>query len=344
MKNSLKKLKIITAVMIMAWIFYNLVILLKTGFISDDAYSSQIRGVLLQEGITLHQRIINEVLGWITGSGRILILDWYMTYGLYYVTQDPVVVKSITIAIVLFGVWFFYLFSKKETGSEQLALLACVLMPIFFQFRLWHDPILAFTFLIPIIFTLSMGALVLFQKYLDQGGIFFYVSAILVYLTALLMYEIGYPLCLLFLIVAYARQHNLVKSIKWSLPFTGLVALFFIVSASIRMILIKNSVAGSTYPGAELHLNFGKLISAFAIQVSSSFPLNYYLFAKPGVPTKLYALDFVFLSLFLVGIAMLIYKLGKSTKPLQLASWLACGVVFLLIPEHFLAFPDIRLS
>jgi hypothetical protein len=311
---------------------YCLFPLLQTGFISDDAYSSQLRGMLIQKDLTLHESILEQISEWIFTSGRILILDWYMTYCLYYVTQDTIVVKSITISIITIGALFFYFFTKRETGSRLIALFASLLLPIFFQFRLWHDPILAFTFLIPIIFALSMGSLVLFQRYLDHENKLLYFSAVLVYLTALLMYEIGYSLCFLFFIVAYARKQKIIYSLKISLPFIGMVILILLTVLLIRIFIVKNNFSGSTYPGAELHLDINKLLTAFLIQVSSSFPLSYSLFAKPGVSAKFQVSDFIFLSFFFVGAASLIYKLGKSTAPIRFASWMASGAVLLFIP------------
>jgi len=332
MPNAVKKYETIALALLATWVIYNLFVLLKTGFISDDAYNSQIKGAIIQQGVTLHERILSEIAGWIQGAGRFLVVGWYMTYATYYYTQDTVVVKAITIAIILCGILLFYFFSKRETGSSSLALLACFTIPVFFQFRLWHDPILAFTFLIPIIFALTTGALILFQKYLDTSEVRYWFGAAFVFLIALLTYEIAYPLCLIFLVVAFARSRNVLTAIKQSLPFTGLVALILGMSAAYRLYFIKNSNSLSTYPGAELHLELGKLVSAFEIQTSATIPLSYYFFNKEHLNTQLHAIDYLLLALFWGGIAVLIHQLGKSTAPPKLASWVTSGIILLFIP------------
>jgi hypothetical protein len=326
--NGRKKYEIIALVLLATWITYYLFILINTGFMSDDAYNSQIKGAIIQQGITLNERILAEIYGWAQGAGRLLVFDWYMTYGLYYFTQDTVTVKALTIFIILSGILFFYFFSKRETNSSCLALLACLIIPIFFQFRLWHDPILAFTFLIPIVFTLTMGALVLFQHYLDHGRSRYYIFAACLYLMAVLTYEAAYPLCLLFFIIANERSNNVIRAFKQSAGFTIPLAVIITTLTAYRIYFIKSS----TYPGAELHLELGKLMSAFAIQVSSSIPLSYYFFNKENLDTQLYKVDYLFLVLFGLGVATLIHTIGKSTIVPKFRSWATSGIILLLIP------------
>ncbi len=328
MSEGIKKYETVAIVLLAIWVTYYLSVLINTGFMSDDAYNSQIKGAIIQQGMTLNERILAEIFGWMQGAGRFLVFGWYMTYGTYYFTQDTIVVKALTIAIIFAGILLFYVFSKRETHSSYLALLACLVIPIFFQFRLWHDPILAFTFLIPIVFALTMGALVLFQHYLDHGRSRYYIFAVCLYLMAALTYEIAYPLCLLFFVIAYERSNNVIRAIKQSAGFTIPVAIILVMSVAYRMYFINSS----TYPGAELHLELGKLISAFAIQISSSIPLSYYFFNKEHLATQLYKIDYLFLVLFGGGVAILIYKIGKSTIAPKFLSWTISGIILLLIP------------
>ncbi|MBC7457954.1 MAG: hypothetical protein H7235_06725 [Bdellovibrionaceae bacterium] len=329
--NNKKGIAVVALIVI--WGIYNLAVLLKTGFMSDDAYNSQIKGQILEQGISLNERILAEAFGWLKGSGRLMIVSWYMTYGIYYFTQDPIIVKALNITIILIGILFFYTFSKKETGSPYLALLACLLIPSFFQFRMWHDPIMAFTFLIPAIFTLTMGALVFFQKFLHSGKVYYCGIAFCFYLAALLIYEISYVLCLLFVVIAYMHSRNIIKAIKLSLPFTAATALLICISAFFRLYAIKNSSnPQSTYPAAELHLNIDRVISAFEIQALSSVPLNYFFFNKENLALVFQKFDYLFFAAFGIGLSILFYKIGRNTVTFKLASWTLCGGVLLLAP------------
>ena len=332
MYRPIKKYEIFALVLLVSWIIYYLSVLLVTGFISDDAYNSQIKGEILLDGLSIHDRIWAEVRGWIMGAGRIMVLNWYMTYGVYYLTQSEYIIKTINMIIILIGIMLFYIFTKNETKSSNLAFLACLIFPVFVQFRLWHDPVLAFTFLIPIIFALTIGSLVSFQKYIDIGSHRYYFLAIVVYLLPLLMYEISYTLCLLFPVVAYFRSKNIIKSLKQSLPFTLLAAFFVCISSVIKYNIVVNS-----YPGATLHMEFSKLLTAFEIQTFSAFPLSYYFFNKENLFKKLFVIDYIALLLFWVALTSIIYKIGKNTIILKLNGWVVSGIILLFIPSALTA-------
>jgi hypothetical protein len=328
-----RKLHLAGVMLAVLWASYNLAVLLKTGFISDDAYNAQIRGQIMQQGVSLNDRVIAEIAGWLRGAGRLMVVTWYMTYGLYYFTQDTVLVKALTIAVILAVVWLFYVFSKRQTGSAPVSLLACLLIPCFFQFRFWHDPILAFTFLMPMTFALVLGALVLFQRHLDNKATATLAFAVALFVSALLLYEIAFPLCLLFVAVAYAHGGGWRSTLGKSLPFTAPAVLLIGVSASFRLYFIKmTSYAQSTYPGAELHLDAGKLFNAFGIQAFSTVPLSYYFFTKDAVASTLKRADYLVLLLLAAGLCLLVYRIGRSARRPVWTGWVLCGLTLLLLP------------
>ena len=57
---------------------YNFGVLLKTGFVGDDAYNSMIKGAIINQNISLNDRILSEIKGWTFGAGRIMIVNWYV--------------------------------------------------------------------------------------------------------------------------------------------------------------------------------------------------------------------------------------------------------------------------
>jgi len=46
------------------------------------------------------------------------------------------------------------------TGNRSLGYLSAFLIPIFFQFRFWHDPIIGFTFLLPMMCMLLFASII----------------------------------------------------------------------------------------------------------------------------------------------------------------------------------------
>ncbi|MCS6242781.1 MAG: hypothetical protein H2172_02830 [Opitutus sp.] len=327
-----KKHEKIALTILLIWVLYNIIVLLKTGFIGDDAYNSQIVGSSIQKGVSVNQAIMTEVQAWTKEQGRFTALGWYMSYGTYCVTQNPIIVKSVNILLILSGVTLFYFFSKRETGSQLLALLACFTLPILFQFRQWHDPILFFTFLIPTCFALIIGALVLFQKYLDNGRTRYLVAASVIHLLALQIYEITLFLFILFIAIAIARGRKLINAIVVSLPFT--LASLSLIGAS--LIIRHSAKEGTTpqalYSGTELNLHVGKFIHALIIQVYSTFPLSFFFFNTAHLKSLYQPIDLIALALFWAGTAYLIHQIGRGKTDLKYKSWMICGSIMLIIP------------
>jgi len=334
MMNISSRINLIAFLIIGSWVGYYLAVLLNTGFISDDAYNSQIKGSLLHDGVSLSQRISSETLGWITGAGRFFPLGFSYTYTLYYFFQSELVIKSMTLIIILIGVISFATFVKNETNSWATGLFAGLLIPIFFQFRNWHDPLLAFSALFPLLFMYTMGALVLFQKYIESGKKYQLYASLLLYLLALLTYEVPYPLGVLFLIVAYSHLQNVKQALRISLPHLFLSAFFIGLMFALRAYFLYSQNIQSGYPGAELHANFGKVLHASFLQIWAAFPLSYFFSAKEQFTLLLNWSDLPFIAAFFIGTCLLTIYMAReaTTQPSRLRYLFVAGIVLLVLP------------
>ena len=334
MMNKSNRLNLIAFTAIIVWVGYYLAVLLKTGFISDDAYNSQIRGSILHDGISIFQRISNETIGWITGAGRFFPLGFSYTYTLYYFIQSEIIIKSLTLIVILIGVISFATFVRNETNSWATGLFAGLLIPIFFQFRNWHDPLLAFSALFPLLFMYTMGALVLFQKYITNRKKYLLYASLLLYLLALLTYEVPYPLGVLFLIVAYSHVQNVKQAFKISLPHLFLSALFIGLMFALRTYFLYSQNIESGYPGAELHSNVGKVLHASLLQIWAAFPLSYYFSANGQYKLLLDWSDLPFILAFFIGTCLLtIHMAREATSHLfRLRYLFTTGILLLVLP------------
>jgi hypothetical protein len=317
------------------WIFYSLFSLLDTSFISDDAYNSQIRGALIQQGIGLFDRILSEIKGWFFGAGRVLVLGWVITYSLYYLTINPIVVKLITILIILAGVLLFYFFVKKQSKSLPLSLLVLFLMPIFFQFRLWHDPILAFTFLLPICFLLLMASIVLFQSHLNKTKNHQHFLSILFYFLSAISYEVTLPLSCLYFILAFDKTKKFIESLKLSYPYLLISFSIILIEFAIKFYLKADKLIQSTYPGSDFYLEPMKFLSAFCIQIVSTAPLSYFISVIGQI--KFYKLIYIFSDFFVFPILfMILYILFKKffsyKKSFNFQASIFVGILLLVLP------------
>jgi hypothetical protein len=321
---------------IFLWITYSLFSLLNAGFVSDDAYNSQIKGILIQGKMSLFARTMEEIIGWTTGAGRFFPLSIYH-FSVYNFCDDMLFSKILTLGIVGAGVVVFSLFVSNLAASRSVGLLAGLTMSLFFQFRLWHDPILAFTFLLPILFLELISALYFFEKYLTDRKVSNLILCSFFFLCALMTYEIAYPFCVLFVALAWKRSGSIKSAFKDGLvPFLfGLFffAMFFVLRSPLSPFVKAGQDRVSTYPAADLHLDLTSVLSTFAIQTVSGLPLSYFFFGKqPPLESLLFGVDL----LVLLPITLLFYGLlqkirrENSLKVIPFAIFF--GMFFLFLP------------
>lgn len=113
--------------------------LLNSGYIYDDNVNSMIRGILSYQGNTISQLFFDEIYTTFLPMGRFYPLAVY-AYLIDFLVTDVFLYKliiliSVLITLLLFG-YFVYLLTK----SKALVVLSLLVIPISFQFRLYHDP------------------------------------------------------------------------------------------------------------------------------------------------------------------------------------------------------------
>lgn len=324
--------------LIVIWAFYNFYILLKTGFVGDDAYNAQIKGAIQHQGISILDKIWSEAMGWTWSAGRIMIFNWYMIYGIFYLTQDPVIIKSFTIMITTLCFIYFFIFSKNETESTKIALLTTLLLITFIQFRFWHDPVLIFpSHLMPAIFLLFIASLVYYQKFLVRHDNKYLIISIVLYVISILCYETTVPLAIAFLIISLSRGKKIQDALKESKPYLMaalLYVLFVLYIKYIHLPIIKGAV--NAYPTFST-FNFSDLISAFFIQLSSALPLSYYYLSKPNFALIFNELDGPILIVYGILLTYLFYTIATENKKIKYFSWFVIGFLILTINSFLIA-------
>ena len=85
---------------LLLWLAWMLFPLFLSGFISDDAYNSQIQGVLLHHNISLFDRIVSEISNWLS-LGRFNPLNWIVLYSYFYLFPSLLLYKLFAFFIVV---------------------------------------------------------------------------------------------------------------------------------------------------------------------------------------------------------------------------------------------------
>jgi len=248
--------------------------ILSTGHLADDAYNSQIRGALMFSNISLFDRTIAEINGWIFGAGRIFILNWIWVYSLFYFFTSTLAVKAIGLIVLHINFILFYFINKNLSKSSNFALLSIMVFPLIIQYHFVNDPVLAYAFFIPFQFLLIQLSLLIFLKTIEKSNKLLSFLSISIYMCALSIYELAYPLFVIFFLMAYIKNNNLKSSFVKTLPYFLISLLFIILMFYLKLFVIKTDIhPEGTYPGANLHLyDLSLFFEALFIQVVAGFP------------------------------------------------------------------------
>jgi len=300
---STKTFLILSALFISAFI---LMPLLGCGLIGDDSINSLTRGALLLEHENLWRHSYHIFMQWVTGPGRFFPVAFY-GYSLHYLLPNLLSNKLSVLLFVLINLGMFGYLVKLMTKSFLSGIMSIIIVAVFFQFRIYHDPILSFTTLLQVVTMFSFASFISLIFYLQKGGWYYLVISLVLYLAAMWTYEITYLFFILhFLIILfYSKNRDISYICKIELLFFILFFVCILIPVCIRLHFgIPIAAKGSTDVYVS-NLNFTKFILTFAKQAVSTLPLSYY-FVGPEV-------KFILTS-FLIATGYFLFFLLISTK------------------------------
>ncbi len=269
-KNYKSRESIINILLIVSSIYF-LYPLLMSGYISDDAYNSLIVGSMLEKNQTFVRYVLDLNWGWLNGSGRLYPIEHFSQTFLFYFINNLFLFKIIKLIIILLSIHFFRLNIIIFSKSKFLGNLCILILVIFFQFRQWHDPILGFAVLLPLICFFLFSSLYYFQIFLENDKKKYLFLSLVLYLFLLLTYEISYPLIILYIAITFFKS-NLFKDIIFK-PKYHYVILLLIISITIYFRL---NLGGRPYPSLDQNFTLVKFFKTFGIQIFSGLSFSYF--------------------------------------------------------------------
>ncbi|MDA8079508.1 MAG: hypothetical protein M0Z79_11285 [Nitrospiraceae bacterium] len=244
--------------------------LLKSGFVSDDAVNSIERGVLMLTGQSRAASTYAAVKSWIFHNGRLFPLSFIANA--FQITDDLAWYKATTLAVVLFSIALFWLFVYLLMGSLPLAILSVSFLPLIFQFRLYHDPVLGFGWLQEFVFIYTVSSLILLVKYLKTDRRLFLYLSVLVYCVAVLTYEASSVFLVFHMTVILGYAGKITRRTLFVFaPY------FFVVLLWGGLTFLLRQTIPSHYAGTRLNPDMALVYATFIRQVSASVPFVYYL-------------------------------------------------------------------
>jgi len=253
---------------LLLWLGWILFPLFLSGFVSDDAYNSQIRGVLLYADISLFDRIVSEISYWFD-IGRFNPLNWIFWYVYFYLFPSLLLFKFFVFFLIYLNLIYFSKILEFITQSKLFSYYIVFMVPILFQFRYWHDPFLAFAS-IPLACLLLFVSLHFLIRYLETGRKSYYSYFVLIFLISLLSYELSYISPLFYFLISYLKNKSLKQSV---------LLIVIPITLIVFHVIIKTSFSSPLeyYPGVILSLDLSGVAEAFYIQIISTIPFTWKL-------------------------------------------------------------------
>ena len=257
-------------------VLFNILVLsniLQSDYFGDDLYNFQTPGKIPYDYITTSSYAYEAAIGWM-GAGRFFpiaasymyyMFDWFDTLYSYKVLLLTVVI----ISNLLFS-FFIYLLSK----NRHIALSILLITPILIQYRFYHDPILSFHGLMPLLFSFLAISLIFLLKNIQKSNKLYLIISLFFFAVCLLMYEISYTFILIYmLIISFKISIKNSTSLYFRVlsPYLFILILFTIFTLYLRSVASIDS--GPYLP----NWNVMAILKTYYLQTVSVLPTTYFI-------------------------------------------------------------------
>ena len=272
--NNLKNNK--NEIFLIFFVFIYFSIILFSGYFSDDAYSSQIKGILAYEDKNLFNYTTKTIFGWVIGSGRLLILNQFQ-YLIFYLIENIYLYKLFIILLLIINFQLFYKLSDKIINSQTYSLYIAIFSVLSIQLREFHDPVLGFHGFMIVLSILFLSQILLLIKYIEnQNKLLLYIS-LTIFTICHLMYELAFTFLFLNFFLLQIRNSDFKKNInilkKYFFIFITIIFIFLLLQ--FRVNYFSNNQAPD-YKIFTNILNILSFVEVLFIQITSAIPTIYF--------------------------------------------------------------------
>jgi hypothetical protein len=269
--NTIYKSYIISSLLVIVLCIIVLSPMINSGYISDDALRSLLKGQLLESNQDLQTYVYKDIKNWMFLNGRFIPLAFLIDAFLF--VNNLFLYKISLLAIVVTNVVLFAYFVKLLTNSGTMSLLAISGLPLFFQFRLYHDPILSFGWGQGMIFIYTFASLIFLVRYLKTGKKLFLILSASFYLVDLMTSEMTYVFFIFHFLIIYfvSGKKNLTNIIKVG----SLFFLSVIVISGISIYLRHTFQQG--YEGTRIGFDIVSYFMTLLRQCFAAVPFSYFI-------------------------------------------------------------------
>lgn len=321
--------------LITVYIVMSLLPLLQSGYYSDDMSNSLYRPRQELTGGSFLNHFVQMNSYHIESLGRLHTVKEFLSGAIYYYATNLFIYKALILLLVVLNVFAFGYFVKVMTGSKYFPYLLMLVIPSFFQFRLYHDPILAFGGNMQFLFLFLIASLIFLKKYLSGNRQSYLAISVVFYNLALYFYEVSFVMLPVYLLLVFETRRTFKEAFSPVFPF--LASFFIALALNLLTLFVWKDPASAGYAGTKMSLNLA-IIPTFLIQTGATLPLSYYL----GNPSKIFdhtlseLLSRASLSYFLITLVftLLFLRLSKNLikENIRWRTLSLTGLIFFLAP------------
>ncbi len=177
--------------------------ILKSKFYGDDVILSfQSKNFVRDHQTNLWTYLSVVIQSWKEKGRYFPISNIYVSI-LMHSVKTTFQYKAWILAFILMDVYAFGAFTRKLTESRRFSLLAMVVVPICFQIRSYHDPLVSYHLLMQVLILAMLLTGMGLLKYLREHKLRWLIISLVPYTLALLTYEAAYISIVLLCFLAF---------------------------------------------------------------------------------------------------------------------------------------------
>lgn len=265
-------------VLAIVFLILSLLPVVQSGFYWDDAYFSvQLPGLRLAGG-SIWERTWGEIVRYVS-RGRINPFATFQFF-FFYLLPDARAYKVFLILMTILSVLSFWILARRIFGPRRIVTLSILLLPICFQLRLYHDPLVSYYGLMQVLMIEFCWAMTLWIDFLRSGRTGRLVGSLVLFMIGLLTYEMFYPLLLIFIMTAVFERKSVPAGLRAAWGHLLITALLFALTIALKF-ASPDGAAG--YSGTTFSANPGKFFAAWLNQATAAFPFAYRLSAPESL-------------------------------------------------------------
>jgi hypothetical protein len=264
---------------VMSLVALTLLPMLASGFYGDDEFNSLFTATLLSlKGQSLPALMASDIAGWATTVGRFFPLSEYTRVLFWVADGNALTYKLVLMALVLLDAALLYALLRRLTGSTGLAAVSVLAFSLTLQFRYYHEPILSYAGMLPVITALILAALLWFLRYLDSGSRRWLAVSVAAFVATLLIYEVALPMCLVFVALAavYPRGRTLARALRASWAYLAAAVIAVADIAVLRLVFQFQPRSVEQLSGYQPDFSPLPVVITVVKQMVAALPLTYY--------------------------------------------------------------------